>query len=95
MKKPTLPFLPEPEAQLKARYAAALDPVYDPHEVIDGKVKRPGQQRKHVFDTEDGYRLIISRERLKGAPPVLHISVSLDVSPAAWAWTAPRFSPCA
>lgn len=93
MMKPTLPFEPEPEVELRIRYPAALDPIYDPNDVIEHRVKRPGAQRKHVFDTEDGYRLIVSREQLKGSPVVLHISVSLNVDPALLGMTSATLRP--
>ena len=53
-----LPFEPESVESMKARYPAAVadDAIC---RVIDGKVvgKRPGEQRRHVFDFADGLRL--------------------------------------
>lgn len=74
--KPTLDYDAEPFAELRARYAAALEPVYDPVKLIEGNYIRPGEQRRHVFDFTDGLRLIISRDVLDDLP-VIHVSASV------------------
>ena len=71
-----LPFDAESTEALEARFAAAFEGVYDADEIRRGDVKRPGQQRRHVFDFEDGMRMIVSRERM-GAECVVHVSASL------------------
>jgi hypothetical protein len=70
-----LDFEPEIEETLKARFAEALEPVYDAAKVMSGG-QRPGQLRKHVFDSFDGSRLIVSRDRMPDGEMVLHVSVS-------------------
>jgi|SRR5688572_4008147 len=69
---PTLDFNPEPLESLKARFPKAIDTIW-------GKIKtedRPGMYREHVFDFEDGLRMIISREVLIDPEPVIHVSAS-------------------
>lgn len=75
-----LPFEPETIEQAKARLGAALDPVYHQQDVLDG---RPAQDRKHVFDFEDGMRLIVSRDELNGVEASTHVSASFEVE-GAW-----------
>ena len=58
-----LPFEPEIEEMMKARFNDALSPVYILKGVEQGG-ERPGQSRKHVFDYFDGTRLIISRDKV-------------------------------
>jgi hypothetical protein len=52
-----LAFQPEPKETLHARFAAALSPGYlrsiRPQDA-------PGLNRKHVFDMEDGVRMVVS-----------------------------------
>ena len=67
-------FEPELEETMKARFAEALEPVYDAGVPVEGM--RPGQERKHVFDFFDGSRYIVSRERLSDGELVMHVSVS-------------------
>ena len=74
-----LPFEPEHHVKAVARFDAALDT--EPY--VAGQEPRPGVQRRHVFDFEDGLRLLISREQYPvppGKPPVagIHLSVSLN-----------------
>ena len=62
---------------LKARLQNALDDVYDVSKIEAG-APRPGQSRQHVFDTEQGVRMIVSVDKpAVDEPPVLHISFSL------------------
>lgn len=76
MSEIALQFVAEPTDRLLARFKEALTPVYDAEEIVQRKVLRPGQQRKHVFDFEDGVRVIASHEIHSGRT-VLHMSVSL------------------
>jgi hypothetical protein len=62
---------------LAARYSLALTPIYDPALVNEGKLIRPGQRRRHVFDSDFGIRLIISKERCPNDSVSLHVSASL------------------
>lgn len=87
-----LPFQPESIDQLRARFDAALETVFDyrdcdPNEAnrvgpsfferpeLQGR--RPGAQRKHVFDYPDGFRLIISRDDW-GSGATVHVSGSVQ-----------------
>ena len=66
-----LDYEPEPLQSMRKRYGAAVETVY-----IAGSSPRPGQQRKNVFDCDDGLRLIISRDAVVGAPQI-HVSTSV------------------
>ena len=70
-----IPFEPEGMRLMKARFAEAVRKVYELDAVEAGLEQRPGVERKHVFDFEDGMRLIVSRDRLEGEVS-LHVSVS-------------------
>ena len=65
-----LPFKPETFEGIKARLPIALVDVYEIH-----TEPRPGLQRKHVFDFQDGVRMIISRDAVDGDSCV-HVSAS-------------------
>lgn len=77
----THPFSPEPIEYLRARLSSALEDVYL---YPNSGPTRPGTQRRHVFDTEQGIRLIISRgtlrasadEEISSAETFLHVSAS-------------------
>jgi hypothetical protein len=77
-----LPNEPETLESLQARFQAALEPVYcqddfNPNKHDPAKMPlRSGQQRKHVFDCEDGMRLIISRDRYEDGGVDVHVSAS-------------------
>lgn len=71
-----IPYTPEKIYDLKARYQAAIGPLFIQEEVIAG-AQRPGVLRQHVFDTEQGLRLIISREQTKDGREVIHFSGSV------------------
>ena len=78
-----MPFEPEPEAALQARYPVVLDTVY--RDVAS--VQRACEQRPHVFDFADGLRMIVTRESLSESEIGLlgkvwsgiHISASLEL----------------
>lgn len=60
-----------------ARFPAALTPEYDVREFARHPETQPGLQRKHVFDSGDGVRMVASigfddRDR------ALHLSFSLQ-----------------
>jgi hypothetical protein len=62
-----LPFEPEPITRLASRYGAAVQDVVNAN---------AGQDRRYVFDCQDGLRLIISRE-VQGDDQHIHISASM------------------
>jgi hypothetical protein len=72
-----LPFEPEPIASMRARYAAARKTLYVQEDVAAGLVAPPSGFRAHVFDFEDGLRLIISRDRDPTGLVVIHLSASV------------------
>ncbi len=72
-----LPWEPEPVEKIQARFAASLAPVYEVYDAARAIQLKIGRQRKHVFDLENGFRIICSIERYgPGAAPNLHISFS-------------------
>ncbi len=89
----SLPFEPEPFDQLKARYAPAFEKLFDAAAVAAstlgvgpvGGHPRPGESRAHVFDFEDGFRMIASRETYNGVI-YFHHSFSAPY-PGTWAHT--------
>lgn len=72
----SLIFQPEPLEQLKARFSASLNPIYTPDMIRAGRQKA-NEQRKHLFDFEDGTRLCVSHEQL-GQRLYLHCTGSMD-----------------
>lgn len=79
-----LPFEPETDQALAQRFIAALAPDYDVTEVAAHPEGSPGKFRKHVFDFNDGIRMIASIDRWSVGERKLHLSFSLeDQAPAA------------
>jgi hypothetical protein len=83
LKTVPMPYEPEPDDQLKARFEAALTPHYDIAKVADGTMPFPGALRQHVFDFMDGVRVIVSVDydeysagsvSIGGTEHVLHLS---------------------
>jgi hypothetical protein len=72
----SLIFLPEPLDRLKVRFQQSLNPIYTP-DLIRAGHQKPNEQRKHVFDFEDGTRLCLSHEQL-GQRLYLHCTGSMD-----------------
>jgi len=72
-----LPIEPEPLEDIKARFHLALEGVVDGAKVASGEVERPAIDRKHVFDFENGMRLIVSVDKNFGMT-FLHVSVSVN-----------------
>jgi hypothetical protein len=68
-----LPFKPETVDKLAERFDKALDSVVNVEQL--GKM-RPGMNRKHVFDFEDGLRMIVSVDDFQQIR-YLHLSGSL------------------
>jgi len=59
MTSPPIPFEPDPTLdEAKARFDLAV--LAGPY--VAGESPRPGEQRQHVFDFEEGLRLIVSRD---------------------------------
>jgi hypothetical protein len=72
-----IPFSPQPIDRLKERFKTALSKSYSVSSVTDGKTERPGTKPEHVFDFENGIRLIISRDYHNGEE-YIHVSGSFD-----------------
>jgi hypothetical protein len=76
---PNVPYRPEPLDRLRARYPAALRPVFDGESIALGLGPDPGAEAAQVFDSEDGIRLIVAHCDLGGQVGViLHLSASID-----------------
>lgn len=74
-----IPFEPESIESAKKRIDAALVDVFDMAAIARmPESQRPGMDRKHVFDFEDGIRLLVSRDRMPGGEVIVHISASFD-----------------
>src|SRR5688572_5764718 len=71
-----LPNNPQSFDVLKERFKDAVKKSYDVEKIAENPKERPGQKGEHVFDFEDGIRLIISRDRFK-EKEVLHFSGSI------------------
>lgn len=76
-----LPIEPKSYDELKARFPEALVRVWDADYIgkfgkFGGQVDRPGLHPEHVFDTDDGLRLIISRDKHDDGL-FLHVSCSM------------------
>jgi hypothetical protein len=72
-----LPFIPETFEQLQKRYKAAINKAVNAVYANSHPEESPGKKREHVFDFEDGIRLIISRD-YAGNDEVFHISASVE-----------------
>jgi hypothetical protein len=72
-----LEFEPEPMAKLKERYPLAIKDIYDVLAVHFNNMQRPGEKREHVFDFQDGMRLIVSKDKMPGKAPYVHFSASI------------------
>lgn len=70
-----LDFQPELEETMKARFPAALNPIYDIDAIESGEQEEPSFTRKHVFDFFSGVRLIVTRES-EGFITLVHYSMS-------------------
>jgi len=71
-----LPLELETVESIKSRYPMAIRTVWNRQEILDGK--RPGMMREHVFDFEDGFRIIANRECLPDGMVCLHFSFSME-----------------
>lgn len=70
-----LPFIAELLVTLRERFPKALEKVW---EVTDPMEDRPGMHRENVFDFDSGLRLLISRDKLVGIKPEIHVSASWE-----------------
>lgn len=72
-----LDYKPESIDALRARYHRALARVYPLRFLFDGE-DRPGLLRDHIFDFDDGVRLIVSRHVDDGPErtELIHVSAS-------------------
>lgn len=69
---------PEPLEALRPRYPAAIATPYDLRKIDDLLVAgRPGTKQHHVFDFEEGIRLIVSREIMPDGRDSIHVSGSI------------------
>src|SRR6267143_2469193 len=64
-------------ADLRARYHASITDLYDQLEVASGERYPPSALERHVFDTPDGWRLIVSLERTPNGMVGIHLSGSI------------------
>lgn len=71
-----LPFEPEDRERLEARFSLALTPVYDVSNCVAGVGPFPGLLRRHVFDFENGLRMIVSVDT-DGTLEYVHFSFGL------------------
>ena len=71
-----LPFQPEPEIVLKARYDNATRKKWNVNRIAEDNGERPGVLREHVFDFYDGLRLIVSCDT-DGVHTYTHYSASM------------------
>ena len=70
---------PEPLETMQARYPLAIAEAFDPEALMLGTAPRPGEMRAHVFDFDDGLRLIISRDMIGGSiGSPIHVSASIN-----------------
>lgn len=67
-------FKAETTESLQARYHKALERVWIPDAEMS---ERPGLCRENVFDSENGIRLIISRDKADAVTTVIHFSGSV------------------
>lgn len=81
-----LPHQPENLASMRDRYGAAREPLYDQVAVSEGRQAIPGELRPHVFDFDDGIRLMVSRERTPDGDVVLHLSASVEEDSELYRW---------
>jgi hypothetical protein len=70
-----VPFEPQTLDELKARFHEAVSGVVDTDEIRRGLRPPPSREPKHVFDFDDGLRLIVSVDRVMDEE-FLHVSAS-------------------
>ena len=75
--RPRVPVRVEPFVTLRARYAEAVAEMISQSEVWNGACTPPSADARHVFDTPDGWRLIVSCERTPDGRVGVHFSASV------------------
>ena len=70
-----LPFEPQSNDELKARFPLAVETPVEVEKIQAGIQPHPSKNRKHVFDYEDGMRLIISIDQIEDTR-YFHVSAS-------------------
>ena len=71
-----LPFEPQEMKDMVTRYHEAVATTNDIELIQAGKAPVPSKDRKHVFDFQDGMRIIVSVDNLR-SDVVLHVSCSV------------------
>ena len=59
-----LDYDPQPLGKMKARFLQAVEFPVDSEAVLSGRRLPPSSERKHVFDFEDGMRIIVSIDKM-------------------------------
>lgn len=72
-----IPFNTQPLSQLKERYNYAIKARNNLTNILANPEERPGAKPVHIFDFEDGIRLIVSRDVIKEME-VIHFSGSIN-----------------
>jgi len=72
-----LSFESETVKELKARYSEAMTKIYNPDIIIADNNESPGNNRKNVFDFEDGVRIVASRDKFDNIY-LTHYSMSFN-----------------
>jgi len=91
-----LPHQPESIDQMRARWDDAVSFCVDAEKIYDDPQTAyvPSQHRRHVFDFDDGVRLIVSRDQFHGEEK-LHVSVSVTTEfNAKWSRSAKGAAEC-
>ncbi len=72
-----VPIHIEPLDVLRDRYPAAVSDLINAQAVKDEEIPAPSSDPRHVFDTPEGWRLIVSREQMPSGLIVVHLSASI------------------
>ncbi len=78
-----LPFVPEPDEVLLARFPAALAremSIVELASAVTGAAVQATLTRPHTFDFDTGIRMIASRENLPPLGVFIHLSFGIDES---------------
>lgn len=70
-----LEIMPEPFEKMKARFPLALKNPIDVSSVLMGNARAASGRREHVFDFDDGMRMVVSIDKC-GDVEILHASAS-------------------
>lgn len=80
-----LPFRPESLESLQARYPQALARIWDISQIEAGW-DRLALHQEHLFDCEDGMRLLITLDRANSGVVFEHVSASLSEQGTFYDW---------